>query len=336
MIRILRLSLIRISASSRKQKLRVLIILVLFFWLKHQYSKDSIVGDQQDTSTTDPPQPRILVAYSGPTLYTLDEEKKKPTLYRLNFEYFLEQGVQCQTQDTALVVTEQVEPYYRKRIDQLNSDCAKKYGTFVKLLIRNETCYDMESVRVVLNDPVIAANSTYDYFVYANCGVTGPAKELASNWTSLFTQKLNDRIKMTGITAECANIVHIQSMVYAVDRVGLGVIHNIPFDCREDERYMALTEPAHKVGHIVNRYERQMGVSIMRAGYGIEAFLRPKQYFKDDKCTDNDLWLTSHLNETFGGRMPRLQDTLFFKTSRVLTPEIAEEIKFTGKVDWNW
>lgn len=286
--------------------------------------------------TIQPPKPRILVVYSGPTHYTLDSKSKKPTLYRLNFEYFIKHGIQCQTQDTALVVTDQVEPYYRTQIDQLDSECKEKYGTFVKMLTRNDTCYDMESVRTVFNDPIIAANATYDYFLYANCGTTGPAKEFAKNWTSIFISKLNDRIKMTGLTAECANAVHIQSMVYAVDRIGLNLIQSAPYDCNQDTGYKALTVHDHKVGHIVNNYERKMGKLIMENGYGIEAFLRPKQYFLHDKCSDRDLWLTARLLERYKGRMPRLQDTLFFKTSRVLTPEIAKEIGYTGKIDWNW
>jgi len=285
--------------------------------------------------TIEPPQPRILVVYSGPTYYTLDQNSKKTALYRLNFEYFIKNGIQCQTQDTVLVVTDQVEPYYRQRIDELDLECKTKYGTLVKLITRNDTCYDMESVRTVLNDPVITANVTYD-FVYANCGVTGPAKEFAKNWTSYFIPKLNDRIKMTGLTAECSNVVHIQSMVYAVDRAGLSLIQSAPFDCNQDERYKKLTVHAHKVGHIVNGYERKMSQLIMKNGYGIEAFLRPKQYFQDDKCTDRDMWLTTRLLENFGGRMPRLQDTIFFKTSRVLTPENCKEIGYTGKIDWNW
>lgn len=141
---------------------------------------------------------------------------------------------------------------------------------------------------------------------------------------------------MTGLTAECTNVVHIQSMVYAVDRIGLNLIQSAPFDCNQDSEYKLLTVDTHKVGHIVNNYELKMGRIILENGYGIEAFLRPKQYFLDDKCSDQDMWLTTRLLENFGGSMPQLQDTVFFKTSRVLTPEIAKEIGYTGKIDWNW
>jgi hypothetical protein len=65
----------------------------------------------------------ILVVYSGPSdvmdpeMPLLDYRRghKKIVLYRLNFEFFfLEHGIQCQTQDhNIFVLTELVAPAYR-------------------------------------------------------------------------------------------------------------------------------------------------------------------------------------------------------------------------------
>ena len=54
----------------------------------------------------------------------------------------------------------------------------------------------------VYDGPVNATE--YDYFLYVNCGVTGPAKEVAAlPWTDLFIQKLRSGIKMTGLSHNC-------------------------------------------------------------------------------------------------------------------------------------
>ena len=38
----------------------------------------------------------------------------------------------------------------------------------------------------------------------------------------------------------------------------------------------------------------------------------------------------------FDGKVPSLDDVIFFKTSRLLTPDIAAQINYTGKIHWKW
>ena len=138
---------------------------------------------------------KVLVVYSGPTelmdAHTENHKIKKMELYRLNFEYFLRHGIHCQTQDTILVVTDVVAARYQTQVDELHHRCQDEFGNFVRLVLRNNTCYDLESVRIALefagqgDRPAVMTNTTsskivasyYDYFVYLNCGVTGPSPQ---------------------------------------------------------------------------------------------------------------------------------------------------------------
>lgn len=114
---------------------------------------------------------RILVVYSGPTdvmdpaipIKKFNIPDKKTELYRVNFEYFLEHGVQCKTQDTMLVVTQVIADVYRSRVEELHRQC-QEHGHSVILALRNNTCLDLETVRVALYDGYVDVPS-YDYFV---------------------------------------------------------------------------------------------------------------------------------------------------------------------------
>lgn len=308
----------------------------------------------QQPSHPPPSDKRILVVYSGPTNLTdadfpiesYQRGHKMIELYRLNFEFFLQHGVQCQSQDTILVLTDLVAAKYQAQVDDLHRTC-QTYGHQVILAIRNNTCLDLESVRVALYGGYIDVSS-YDYFVYINCGVTGPAPSWATiPWTHVFTSKLNDKVKMTGISMNCKHHrPHIQSMMYAMDRDALKIVMDggAIFDCTKTiEGYATMAKDV-RHGKIVQGYERKMGELLLDAGYGISSILRPITIFRHnvttcrDKRTNetlNDLWLTYRMNDYFG-TVPSLEEVIFIKTSRILTPETAALINFTLKVDWNW
>ena len=105
--------------------------------------------------------------------------------------------------------------------------------------------------------------------LFVNCGVTGPApptKDRPGPWTSRFTSLLDDRVKMTGLSMNCRLVdgVHIQSMAYALDRVGLDLVvkSGAIFDCLEKPH-------RNHVDYIVENYEKKMGKVILDAGYAL-------------------------------------------------------------------
>lgn len=297
------------------------------------------------------PTDKVLVVYSGPTdllnLTIINDSTvtstpdRKTELYRRNFEHFLMYGVQCKTQDTVVVVTDSVERRYRSQINQLNRLC-QSFGHFVRLAIRNNTCLDLDTVRLVLHDgkSIGVDIDSYDYFVYANCGTTGPSRKWADlPWTDVFIEKLNDNVKMSGLTINCGGPIHIQSMVYALDRTAINIIRQSRaiFDCIEEPL------PDQKLSHyIINRYERGMSREILSNNYGISPIINPIVFMEGNKSecdkygdTYRDQWMTDKMKKDFG-RVLDLEDTVFFKTSRLISKKTAEEIKFPLTHSWSW
>ena len=336
-------------------------------------------GNQLRASTTrqnrvsDPPLDKILVVYSGPTDLMdpsikpgkISWKHKKMELYRLNFEFFLRNGIHCQTHDTLIVVTDVVKSQYQAQIDELHDKCHRNYGNYVRLITRNNTCLDLDTVRVAIeyasqgDRPAVVTNrrttsdatkiaAYYDYFVYINCGVTGPSPQWANRpWTSVFLQGLRDGVKMVGLTINChfRYSPHVQSMMYAMDREGLQVVMDggAIYDCTKRPDHLGLAFMAFQ-NKIIWGYEIQLSKLIMQAGYGISSVVRPTTLFRHNatQClnkygndTLGDIWLGKQLKEYFG-RIPSLDEVIFFKTSRILTPETADLINYTLPVDWNW
>ena len=303
---------------------------------------------------------KILVVYSGPTVLANLEVVQRPEsptserlteLYRLNFEYFLKYGVQCRTQDTLVIVTEVVQQRYQPQIDALHSKC-QEHGHQVIMAIRNNTCWDLESVRRAMHDDIVNLN-LYDYFVYVNCGTSGPSRLWADlPWTDVLLEKLNDKVKMSGLTLNCGSAdPHLQSMVYALDREGLQIIResDAVFEC--EEALKSFTGPPgfthaneiDKQDHlIISRYESGMGRILMRKGFGVAPIVRPTVVFQSNTSScqsdakyNSDLWLVGRMKKEFG-RIPRLDEMIFFKGSRVFPDHLAAEINYTLEVNWEW
>ena len=53
---------------------------------------------------------------------------------------------------------------------------------------------------------------------------------------------------------------------------------------------------------------------------------------RDPRFTD--LWMGTKLRHVYGGRLPSLDEVTFFKTSRVISDDIAKQINLTGGVTW--
>ena len=88
-------------------------------------------------------------------------------LYVRNFEYFLRHGVDCDAQDTVIVVGREYHAAYLPWVTRLNRECGRGRGGgggttggtgggighnngAVVLVSRRSVCYDMEAAHLVL------------------------------------------------------------------------------------------------------------------------------------------------------------------------------------------
>mmetsp|Transcript_27997 Transcript_27997/g.51639 ORF Transcript_27997/g.51639 Transcript_27997/m.51639 type:complete len:367 (-) Transcript_27997:288-1388(-) len=301
--------------------------------------------------------PKILVVYAGPN----SKSAPRVELYTKNLEFFLRNGIECNTQDTDTVIVVGHEFYheYFPWIQKINQQCqGRASNNKIILISRRNVCYDMEAARLALYGGVPGLDvPSYDYFLFANCGTTGPApvakKDGHLSWTSRFIRLLDDQVKMTGLSMNCeGNIPHIQSMMYVLDKVGLDVVmkSGAIFDCLDPPKR-----------DYINLYERKMGHAILDAGYAIRPLIGGRDIVVSKSnlkecipCGEGggvnatklischlrdqyrDIWIKSRLQSIYNGKVPSLKEVVFFKTSRLLTPEIAAQINYTGKINWNW
>jgi hypothetical protein len=308
---------------------------------KQSLKELGVAIDEITTSNELDQKKRILVVYTGPS----DKSSELVELYQRNTDFFLKHGVDCANQDTVIVVGHDFYDQYLPAVEQLDKSCHSQHRGRVLLVARRNVCYDMESMRLVLYGGVNGLNvDSYDYLMYINCGVTGPSPDYKGGevpWTTHLIDKLKGNVVMSGLSANCEILhpskkahPHIQSMMYALNRVGLDIIKNSSsvYDC------LLNPKDASRAG-IIDRYERGMSRTIINSGYAIAPLLtEPSNEMNDmiitektlKKCKRSDIWtVTDELKSIYGGRLPFLNET-FYKTSKDIPHEIAQLINYTN------
>lgn len=306
--------------------------------------------DQPTTTTTTTTkkkaQSNTLVIYAGPRS-VVDVEDDKSVLRWKNFHYFLKHGITCH-EDVIMVVGYNVLPFVETRVRRLVQECQSK--ATVSILPRQDECHDMEAVRVGLN---AVHQKDYPYVVVMTDSVTGPhippALRVRESWTTLLTNVFaqNARIRMVGLTLYCRGDAvllgpHVGQSLYALDRRGLELVRRAGciYNCRTDP------EGGNQEWSVTHRYEMGMGRAILQAGYGLADLLQNKilvaphnqdqDHFVDhvlpEQCTDNDIWYRHELYRRLH-KLPTLQETHFFQSSRFVTEEVAYAIGYDNNQD---
>lgn len=96
-------------------------------------------------------------------------------------------------------------------------------ATNIKVIKRNNTCFDLGSSGQILNADDQKLVKKYKKFILMNSSLRGPFLPTWATecWTDLFVDKISDEIKLVGSTYGCGFSNHVQSMVLATDRIGL-------------------------------------------------------------------------------------------------------------------
>lgn len=310
--------------------------------------------------------------YSGPT--SLNEADGKNFMYLKNLNFFLRHGVSCSSSDVdidyIIVLTEDVAGYYTspdgpitKKIlscgNEVESARANKkdiYESSIEVIVRQNRCYDMESIRVVSEQKDL--RSQYDNLVFVNCGMAGPKVgpnspvQSGRHWTHPFTSLLSHKIRMSGLSIngclkkKCRP--HIQSFLYAISTETLHMLlaNEGIYDCGDDNSRVM----------VIHRYEIGMSRILLDLGYSLAVpYMNNLEMGKSliinkdnlDLAT-NDLWLEDSLrNATMAVEdsvLKRLvvkgeadchrRDILpwdfymFFKASRFVPYDIQSEMEY--------
>jgi hypothetical protein len=134
----------------------------------------------------------------------------------------------------------------------------------VLVLKRPNRCFDGGSIGEFLqNRPHL--KDVYKYFVFVNSSVRGPFLPRYYHerpWTRVFTDLINDDVKLVGTTISCQRSIHVQSMVLAMDRIALDVIRSAgALECHES------------LGSAISKYELGATTAVLNSGYNIACML---------------------------------------------------------------
>lgn len=141
--------------------------------------------------------------------------------------------------------------------------------------------------------------TAFDFFVFVNCGVVGPIlpgrrtlhvnfhggqparPHVHSYWPALFTQHFSATVRLVGLSLNCGSEhgrrqAHVQSMLWATDRVGLSAIlrSGALHDCGQREGRLL---PRAARSRLINRYELGLSLAVMTDGHAIAAPLNTLQ-----------------------------------------------------------
>lgn len=293
---------------------------------------------------------KTLVVYSGPT--SMDRLQDKNGMYFDNMNYFLEHGISCYDDDPttntddgsepvivnyAFVLTQEVADYYTapngpltKKMQECNGvdKHAEGTGPFIKVITREDRCYDMESIRIVVTKMNVQA--LYDNLLFINCGLVGPKfgpgspklipqsyftkKESEQNgggsassskqpkmipyshWSQLYTNRLTDSVRLVGHSINThfhTFFPHVQSFLYALrtDTVPILLSSGAIYDCGLSQAELA-GEPEKRF-ELINRYEVGMSTQLLKRGYKIATAFVNRYGFGKSLVYDKDsIWGT--------------------------------------------
>lgn len=115
-------------------------------------------------------------------------------------------------------------------------------------------------------------------------------------------------------------------MVYALDKKGIALIRNsgAVYDCRKYRRHVRTD--------IINRYEIGMSQFLLKNGHSIRSIIQNTTIRSLKKCDTEDLWYPETIVSVYGGRMPSIRETIFWKGTRFLTDEVADLLDFKREI----
>ncbi|KAK6344861.1 hypothetical protein TWF718_006813 [Orbilia javanica] len=185
----------------------------------------------------------------------------------------------------------------------------------IKIIRRDNTCFDLGAHAEVLMANNNALINTYKRFIMLNASIRGPFMPTWSRecWTEAYLAKITERNKLVGMTINC-NIAKgtmkvLNSMIYATDRFGLNLILPVISPCFKDFNSAVQAE---------NRAAR----AVLNAGYDVEALMTAASTMPDyaRHCTHGSVLRP---NAYFGIDL-HPYETIFQKANRDIAPRMFE------------
>ncbi|RYP85452.1 hypothetical protein DL769_001005 [Monosporascus sp. CRB-8-3] len=94
----------------------------------------------------------------------------------------------------------------------------------VRVVSRPNTCYDLGSHGEVLRKDGLWKG--YDRFIVLNASVRGPFVPYWNGacWSDVYLDRVTEKVKPVGMTVNCRLQMHVQSMIWATDSIGMELL----------------------------------------------------------------------------------------------------------------
>ncbi|KAF9872866.1 hypothetical protein CkaCkLH20_09729 [Colletotrichum karsti] len=209
----------------------------------------------------------------------------------------------------------------------------------VRIVKRDNTCFDMGAIGEVLRKDDLWKQ--YKRFITMNASIRGPFLPMWSSscWTDLYLSKVTETTKLVGMTLNCKPRLHIQSMIFATDDVGMGILldPSIATTASEDDQFGSKDSPVGLSGCYADwnaAVHAEVGTTglIMKAGFKVDAMMTSLQaeggaeeYCKAHPDSGDVLW-----DKKYFGSNIHPYETIFIKANRNVDPHLMSSM-----TDWH-
>jgi hypothetical protein len=155
--------------------------------------------------------------------------------YLGNLHFFVEHGVRATHPVDYFFILQQVgdKPVNESHLPILPSNA--------RYIQHENKCYDIGTMGWFLSQN-ITDTTKYKYFFIMNSSIRGPfftpfIEHFGIQWYEIFIGRITNEIKLVGVTINCYLGPHVQSYLWATDRVGLAILTSNtsgPLKCHSD------------------------------------------------------------------------------------------------------
>ncbi|WYZ40081.1 hypothetical protein EsH8_IV_000422 [Colletotrichum jinshuiense] len=202
----------------------------------------------------------------------------------------------------------------------------------IKVISRPNTCFDLGAFGEVLRKDGLYKK--YKRFITMNASIRGPFLPhwAPSCWSDLYLDRITDKVKLVGMTANCWPQFHVQSMIWATDSIGMELLLNPPPGSSVKDDFGTEEDPVGLGGcydgwnHAVHA-EVGATSTFLKQGYEVDlmmsAFHKSKKYIEECDTSQNGdvLW-----NGKYFGTNVHPYETIFIKANRDIDPTLIEHL----------
>ncbi|KAK8049307.1 hypothetical protein PG994_011037 [Apiospora phragmitis] len=244
---------------------------------------------------------------------------------RANFKYFLEQGLHGAADFIFIINGE--------------TDAADliPHKPNIRIVRRNNTCFDLGAHGEVLRENDLWKK--HKRFITLNASIRGPFLPRWSRgcWSDVYLGRVTEKVKLVGMTVNCGPQYHIQSMIFATDRVGMELmLYPPPGSSRQDEYgdendMVALQGCYTEMRKAIHGEVGTTGL-IRNAGYEVEAlmsaFAKSRRNYAEE-CAEHPVADVLYDHQYYGSNL-HPYETIFIKANRDIDPVLINDLS-----DWH-